>query len=380
MHFKMFGPYDIKDQRGHADWLDKEDFDHYWTHVVDADTQGLSTACGVYLFGVRGIEGKRKTVGKTLPWYVGKAEKQPFRKECFNGRNQNEFNRIAFSVYGGKGTPFLYLFARTEEDGTFSGIANDEYPGVRFVEELLIQMSLATNNDLANKQLTSQAQQTSIRSILNFKSRGKPPSSVAAFTTAFDIAKPIQVRMETGTGSSDPKNVYDIFGPYDVPVRNKAPKTIDPEDIHEMWEDIRKGKNPKLLDACGVYVLAIRHGKNVKPWYIGTAGDVTFKTKCLRQDMKRINDIVEKRGAPVIYFLPRLTAKGRLAKASTNDQARKNTRYVRAMLLRYGAQVNPEILSEDESDLKMLRELTVEGLVNSDRRKLRKELKELLGR
>ena len=96
MRFKMFGPYDIKDQRGHADWLDKEDFDHYWTHVVDADTHGLSTACGVYLFGVRGIDGKRKTVGKTLPWYVGKAERQPFRKECFNGRNQNEFNRIAF--------------------------------------------------------------------------------------------------------------------------------------------------------------------------------------------------------------------------------------------------------------------------------------------
>ena len=94
--------------------------------------------------------------------------------------------------------------------------------------------------------------------------------------------------------------------------------------------------------------------------------------------MERINDIVEKRGAPVIYFLPRLTAKGRLAKASTG-RLRKNTGYVRAMLLRYGAQVNPEILSEDENDLKMLRELTVEGLINSDRRKLRKELKELLG-
>ena len=301
MRFQMYGPYDISDQEAsrYAGWLDKDDFDHLWHTVddgIDKSLGQLSNACGVYLFGVRGVEGKKKIIGQTLPWYVGKAERQPFRKECFNHKNQNEFNRVWSTVYGGKGTPFLYLFARTELDGTFSAPTKAKYPGVRFVEELLIQLSLAVNRDLVNKQLTSQAQKTSIRGVLNSKKRGKAPQVVADFKTLLGLGKPIDIVGSTKEAKENIRYYYDILGPHDVPVQNKRPRVIDPEDVHEMWDDIRRGNSPELLDACGVYVLAIRHGKSVKPWYIGTASSVTFKAKCFKKDMDQINPVVRKEG------------------------------------------------------------------------------------
>ena len=383
MHFKMFGPYDISDREAsrHTGWLDKDDFDHLWDVVdesIDKGSGQLSGACGVYLYGVRGVEGKRKTIGRTLPWYVGKAEKQTFRKECFNGKNQNEFNRIWSSVYRGQGTPFLYLFARMEDESQFSPVATDKYPGVRFVEELLIQLSLAVNTDLVNKQLTSQAQQTSIRGILNSRRRGKLSKSVSEFRDLLGMTRPIDIAMPSPDAENSFMYNYEISGPYDVPVQNKRPRIIDPEDVHQMWEGIRRGSNPELLDACGVYVLAIRHGTNVKPWYIGTASSATFKAQCFKKDMDEINPVVEKRGAPVIYFLPLLTSTNKLAKASEKDRIRTNNmKYVRAILLRYGAQVNKEIFSEDKRDAEMLRNLKVEGLINASRGRRRHEVSDL---
>ena len=334
MRFQIFGPYDISDEQTsrYAGWLDKDDFDHFWCTVDDGTDKSpgrLSNACGVYLFGVRGVEGKRKVIGQTLPWYVGKAERQSFRKECFNHKNQNEFNRVWSTVYRGMGTPFVYLLARTELDGTFSSPTRGKYPGVSFVEELLIQLSLAVNSDLVNKQLTRQAQKTSIRGILNSKIKGKIPATVSGFKTLVGLGKAIDIVGSTMGANDDIRYYYDIFGPYDVPVQNKRPRVIDPEDVHEMWDDIRRGNTPDLLDACGIYVLAIRHGNSVKPWYIGTASSVTFKAKCFKRDMDHINPVVEKRGSPIVYFLPLLTSTKRLAKASEKDRVRTDNIEVR---------------------------------------------------
>ena len=109
--------------------MDKDDFDCLRDTVdkdIDRKLGRLSDACGVYLFGVRGLEGKRTTIGQTLPWYVGKAEKQSFRKECFNSKNQTEFNRVWVTRYDRKGVPFVYLLARMEDDGTFSNTTKDK--------------------------------------------------------------------------------------------------------------------------------------------------------------------------------------------------------------------------------------------------------------
>ena len=382
MRFRLFGPYAIEDrgESRYKDWLDKDDFDHLWDEVVDKQSPGLSQACGVYLFGLRGVEGKRKGAGKTLPWYVGKAEKQTFRQECFTPRHQNEYNRIRHVEYRGHGTPFVYLFARTERDGRFSRPTQEEYAGVRFVEDLLIQLSLTVNVNLINTQLTKQAQQSQIPGLLNHTG-GRVPDSARSLRGLFGVTAPLKVKTKK-TGQPGPRHAYRIFGPYSVPVRNKRPKVIDPEDVAEMWTMVKGADDAFSLEgACGVYVLAIRHGESVKPWYIGTASNSTLGEECLTKDIDNINSVVGKRGTPVIYFLAQVTATGRCAKASATNS--KNIMYVKDTLLRYGVllqgsgQKNQEILTEDERDTRMLRDLEVEGLINRSRGQPRAEVKQL---
>ena len=376
MYFKVFGPYNIlgkegKEDRGHQGWLDKEDFRGFWSRVdgsIDRRHGKLSQSCGVYLYGVLGKEGKRKPIGCTLPWYVGKAEKQTFDQECFNGRNQNEYNRVWSSVYRGLGTPFLYFLARMEDD-QFSRPTTAQYRGIRFVEDLFIQMSLTVNSNLVNKQLTSHAQKTYIPGILNSALRGRRSNVINNFRNLLSVTNPIDI--VAPKDREEIKFNYEIVGPYDVPVKNA--KTIDFEGVHGLWKDVRK---TQARDAYGVYIIAIRHGTNVRPWYVGTARSETFEDQCFKRNMDQVQKVIEKSGAPVIYFLPQMTAtKNRRAKAPGRDTVRAaNMNYVRAMLLRHGAQANREILSEDEQDNAMLRDLTVEGVINPSRGARRREV------
>ena len=150
MRFTVYGPYDIGVEESHAGWIDKEDTDKFW-ETIRRDGRGheydLPNACGVYLFGMRGEQGKKGTAGRTLPWYVGKAEKLNFKKECFNYKNIYYFNSILTNEYRGHGTPILYLLARVGEDDKPSPPAKEEsYWGVRFVEEMFIQIVLASES------------------------------------------------------------------------------------------------------------------------------------------------------------------------------------------------------------------------------------------
>lgn len=55
---------------------DSESLRLFWSGV-EAIEEGLSNAIGIYIFSIR-------AGGGIIPWYVGKAEKQSFSKECFN--------------------------------------------------------------------------------------------------------------------------------------------------------------------------------------------------------------------------------------------------------------------------------------------------------
>lgn len=162
MRFNVYGPYDIGVDEDYKNWIDKKDIDSFWENIrrKGRDKYDLPDACGVYLFGMRGEQGRRGRPGQTLPWYVGKAESQTFKEECFNG---------------GHGTPFLYLLARVEKDDTHSLPAKGKsYWGVDFVEGMFIQMSLRANPQLVNSSKTKMERGISIRGLLN---TGKDKSS-----------------------------------------------------------------------------------------------------------------------------------------------------------------------------------------------------------
>lgn len=367
MRFKVYGPYEIGVDKGFAGWIDEEDIKDFWKNVVG---EKLSGACGIYLFGIGGVEGRKKgTAARSLPWYVGKAERQNFKRECFTHRNLFYFNRSLFKYYKGKGAPFLYLLARVEgENDEFSEPASDkQYWGLKFVEEMFIQLSLSINSELVNKQMTKMIRETSIRGFLN--TRKYKSESVDKLKGVFGINhEPAEV-----AGYAETSFRYDVYGPYDIPIKKAAKvsdKAIDSNDVVKLWGDIRnegKGKDAILLNACGVYVVGMRNGGNTMPWYVGTAHNGSFEEKCFKTYLER-EKIVTKKGQPVIYFLPRLTEKKgnfELAKPVKNPPGDMD--YVRSVLLEYGVQANKDILFEDSHTLnaEVLRNLYVEGFVKS---------------
>ena len=389
MRFKVYGPYNIGVEEGHARWIDKEDTDNFWKKIrrdSRGDEYDLPNACGVYLFAMGGVEGRKKgTAAQTLPWYVGKAEKQTFQKECFNFKNLYYFNSVLTNEYKGRGTPRLFLLARVGEDDKPSPPAKEEqYLGVRFVEEMFIQMSLSANSELLNKSTTKMARETSIRGLLNTKNY--PSDSVDDFKSVFGIKnrEPAQVVEYEKTAFR-----YEVSRSYDIPMKNAnnlKVRTVDSKRVEEMWNNLEKEKYQSNA-ACGVYVLGIRYGGNTTPWYVGTAHDRSFGEKCFKSDIEKLKlEIVfNNKGKPVIYFLPRLTEKKgnfELAKPVKNPSGDMD--YVKSVLLEYGVQANENILFEDSRTLnaEVLRDLYVEGFVNSKAGKPSKavsDLKSLLG-
>ena len=381
MRFNVYGPYDIGVEESHAGWIDKEDTDKFW-EKIRRDGRGheydLPDACGVYLFGMRGEQGKKGTAGKTLPWYVGKAEKLNFKKECFNYKNLYYFNSILTNEYRGHGTPILYLLARVGEDDKPSPPAKEEsYWGVRFVEEMFIQMSLRANPRLLNKSMTKIMRETSIRGLLNTK-RYKS-LSVDALKGVFGInLEPAKIVSYEKT-----KFRYDVDGPHEIPMKNPNNLKERTVDLEETWSSLEKIKTQNPLSAaCGVYVLGIRYGNNTTPWYVGTAYNKSFKDKCFQSDSER-EKIVRKSGTPVIFFFPRLTEKkGNFEPAKPTKNKQNDMDYVQRVLLEYGVQANEGILFEGSShEMEILRDLYVEGFVKSKKGKRSgavSELKSLL--
>ena len=385
MRFKVYGPYDIGVDKGKSNWIDKEDTDSLWEKIRRngvKDEYDLPDACGVYLFAMGGVEGrKRGTAAQTRPWYVGKAEKQNFKTECFNFKNLYYFNSVLTNEYKGRGTPRLFLLARVGEDDKPSPPAKEEqYLGVRFVEEMFIQMSLSANSELINKSTTKMIRETSIQGLLN--TRKHKSSSVDELKGVFGIKhEPAEV-----TGYGEVKFRYDIYGPHDIPLKNPnkvKERTIDAERVEEIWSNLGKGQNP-LNAACGVYVIGIRNRGNTKPWYVGTAHDRSFGEKCFKSDEKLKEIINNRRGTPVIYLLPRLEKKKKDFEPSKPMKNKpRDMDCVKRFLLDYGVEANKDILFEDSRDTEVLRKLYVEGFVNSthgDHQKNEvKKLKELLG-
>ena len=375
MRYTVHGPYDIGVDKDQEDVIDKGDIKDLWEQVGGE----LQNACGVYLFGMHGL-GKNGIAGKNLPWYVGKAEKQTFKQECFTGRNTNTFNKI-LTKYKKKGKPFLYLLARKEHGEYSEPAANKPYRDVGLVEEMFIQLSLSINNDLVNKSTTIMAKRTSIRGLLNTaKYRSK---DVDHFKSMFGIKdrEPAQIADDI----RNTKFKYVVYGPYEVPYK-VADKAIEKKHVEEMWGRIRTEKKG-MDEACGVYVIGIRNdgtkGGNTTPWYVGTAEKISFEERCF--EFPAETNIAEKRGAPVIYFLPKLGkdasefAKPKQTMATSGDMD-----YVTRVLIEYGIQKNQRLLFEPAAlHLKALQSVSVDGFVKSKAGKPSKavsELKSLLGR
>jgi hypothetical protein len=170
MNFLPHTAIEIPRRSGGLIAADKISLAQFWDRVeVELET-GLSGAIGCYIFSVRAGKG-------VLPWYVGLAEKQSFKKECFTSHKLVHYNNV---VSERKGTPLLTLVSKYTPGGKLLNPTGNSHRDIQFLEALLIANCMARNGDLYNKRDTKLLREMVVPGLLN-TAAGKSPSSVVAF-------------------------------------------------------------------------------------------------------------------------------------------------------------------------------------------------------
>lgn len=151
---------------------DKESMSFFWMSV-DAQLQdGLSGAIGCYIFSVRAGRGM-------LPWYVGLAEKQSFRKECFTSHKLVHYNNVLANQ---KGTPMMTFVSKYTPGDKLLNPTGNEHRDIRFLERMLISNCLQRNPCVSNARDTKLLREMVVPGLLNTP-KGMSYSSVSDFRT-----------------------------------------------------------------------------------------------------------------------------------------------------------------------------------------------------
>ena len=148
---------------------DKSSLADFW-HTFDTEEDDLSSGIGCYIFSIRAGKG-------SLPWYVGIAEKQTFRKECFAPHKLNHFNN---AIASRKGTPILTLIAKYTPKHKIVFPNGNEHRDIQFLESMLISTCLRRNPDLYNVRDTKLLREMIVPGLVNTP-QGKSFTSVTEF-------------------------------------------------------------------------------------------------------------------------------------------------------------------------------------------------------
>ena len=135
---------------------DKLSLASFWTDVEEQQ-EGLSSAIGCYIFSIRAGKG-------VLPWYVGMAEKQSFRKECFQSHKLVHYNN---AVAKRRGTPLLTLIAKYNPNERLTTPNGKQHRDIQFLETMLISSCLARNAGLYNIKDTKFVREMILPGLLN---------------------------------------------------------------------------------------------------------------------------------------------------------------------------------------------------------------------
>lgn len=161
MKFNIQGPYELERSKGLIDSSAKARRE-YWERIDD-DIPGLSDACGCYVFSIKASRGM-------LPWYIGKAERQPFKKECLSHHKINHFNN---AIAERRGIPVLFFIPQLTKAGSFRKPTTSTRKAINELESILIGMALAKNSDILNAKGTTMLKKITVDSFLNSKRKAK---------------------------------------------------------------------------------------------------------------------------------------------------------------------------------------------------------------
>lgn len=102
----------------------------------------------------------------SLPWYVGKAERQSFRHECLTPHKVVHFNN---ALAGRKAKPELFFIPQVTPSGQYRSPTSSRRPAIRELESLLIGMAINRNPSLLNIAGTKWLQRLTVEGFLNTK-------------------------------------------------------------------------------------------------------------------------------------------------------------------------------------------------------------------
>lgn len=149
---------------------DKNSLNEFWTDLDQLLDDGISSSIGCYIFSIRAGKG-------VLPWYVGMAEKQSFRKECFTSHKINHYNN---AIAGRRGTPELTLIPKFTKGGKLVNPTGNDHRDIQQLEAMLIGNCLTRNRNLLNLRDTKLLREMIVPGLLNSPA-GSPGASVREF-------------------------------------------------------------------------------------------------------------------------------------------------------------------------------------------------------
>jgi hypothetical protein len=161
MEYKIHGCFSMA-RSGSLISRTKADKHRFWEEV-EAEADGLSEACGCYVFMV----GKRA-------WYIGMAERQSFKQECFALHKITQYNEALDKV---QGPPSLMLLPKMTPGGRFAQPTKRGHADVRMLENLLIGAALRRNEELQNVKGTKLLREMNVPGFLNSR-RGQGRASM----------------------------------------------------------------------------------------------------------------------------------------------------------------------------------------------------------
>ena len=171
MKYEIFGPYEVP-RDGHLISREPKSRKYFWDEV-DEDIEDLPDACGCYVLVIR-----------NKAWYVGMAEKQSFKKECFQPHKIVQYD----SALGrAKGVPYLLFLARMTPSGYFASPSKNGYKDIASLEQLLIGAAIDRNPKLCNIKDTKILREMRVPGFLN-SGRGQASSdTVQEFKRAIGV-------------------------------------------------------------------------------------------------------------------------------------------------------------------------------------------------
>lgn len=147
-----------------------KDLAAFWEELDQLNGYEVSGGIGCYVFAIRAGKG-------VTPWYVGLAEKQSFRKECFAPHKINHYNAV-LNKY--RGTPMLTVVAKHSPSGKLVLPNGKVHRDIQQLEIMLIGNCLSRNAELRNIRDTKLLREMRVSGLLNTPT-GRPTVAVSAF-------------------------------------------------------------------------------------------------------------------------------------------------------------------------------------------------------